>query len=107
METWSILFAGVGFWIYGLFFSTRFCHRPILIITAGSCGLDQDWWHFDSHCYYISQTTGVETQMDWFKAREYCMLRGGELVSMHNEAEWNAVLGLVIIIIRFLVSLVS
>ena len=49
----------------------------------------------------MSQTTGVETQMDWFKARQYCMLRGGDLVSMHDEAEWNAVVGLVILISGF------
>ena len=64
----------------------------ISYFLAFSCGADTDWWPFSGNCYYVSDGENKKT---WYQARDYCMLKGGDLASIHSNEENTQILRLV------------
>ena len=69
-----------------------------ILYLAPGCGLEPDWWSFrakgQDYCYYISKESD-QIQKNWHDARDYCMSKGGNLVSIHGRREHSMVTGLV------------
>lgn len=54
--------------------------------TGSSCPQGSSYHSLNGKCYYIS----IGATLSWFKAREFCVNLGGDLVKIHTEDEWTS-----------------
>ena len=52
------------------------------------------WIERNGNCYYFSETA-IQTRMSFYKARDFCLQRGGELTSTHDDDEINFIVNTV------------
>ncbi|XP_071507011.1 macrophage mannose receptor 1-like [Diadema antillarum] len=63
---------------------------PSTVTPWPQCPTAPDWVLFQDNCYFFSGgLSGTTGRMDWSSANDYCMERGGYLVSIHSTPENN------------------
>ena len=56
-------------------------------VPVGVCPSDPDWKYVAPYCYYHSNVRGEENRLGWDAAEQFCMNKGGHLVSIESETE--------------------
>ena len=67
-------------------------------VPVGVCPSDPDWKYVAPYCYYHSNVIGEENRLGWDAAEQFCMNKGGHLVSIESDTENRLVVEMVSVI---------